>query len=166
MDSTKEIKQKLLTKFKKPLKILAYLLLLLITLQIVVVILFYIFKDDISKKLLLSLNEIQKGEITLEDISFEPFAQFPSISIGINNVVYFEDKKTDRDSIEKPIGTLNVIYVALDVVDLIGGRINVSKVKIEGGTFNFITYEDNTVNFFNALDILSIFIGVIKFHQF
>jgi len=131
VDSTKEIKQKLLQKFKKPLKILAYLLLLLITLQITVVILFYIFKDDISKKLLLSVNNMQKGELTLEDISFEPFAQFPSISIGINNVV----------------------YVALDVVDLIGGRINISKVKIEGGSFNLITYEDSTLNLFKALGL-------------
>jgi AsmA protein len=139
--------------FKTLFKISALLALFFIVLIIIAATLFYLFKDDISKKLLLSLNEIQKGEIILEDISFEPFAQFPSISIGINNIIYFENKEKDRDSLEKPIGKLDVIYVAFDVVELIGGRINISKVSIDGGIFNFITYKDSTVNLFNAFGV-------------
>ncbi len=111
----------------------------------------YIFKDDISKKLLLSLNDIQKGEITLEDISFSPFAQFPSISIRLNNLVYYEHQINDRDTTEIPIGEFNEIYAAINVLDLIGGRINVSEVIIDGGTLNFVTYKDSSVNLFNAL---------------
>ena len=36
-------------------------------------------------------------------------------------------------------------------MDLIGGKINVSEVTIDGGTLNFVTYKDSSVNLFNAL---------------
>jgi AsmA-like C-terminal region len=147
----KEKKIKSPSFLRKLFKVLSYFFIVWILILIVIAALFYIFKDDISKKLLLSLNDIQNGEISLEDISFSPFSQFPSISIGINDVIYFENKKEDRDSLEKPIVTLDVIYVAFDVIDLIGGRINVSKITIDGGTLNFVTYKDSTVNLFKAL---------------
>ncbi|GMR24834.1 MAG: hypothetical protein BMS9Abin39_0103 [Ignavibacteria bacterium] len=149
MTADKKIKSR--SFLRKLFKVLSYFFIAWVIILFVAAALFYIFKDDISKKLLLSLNNIQKGEITLEDISFSPFSQFPSISIGINNIVYFENKKENRYSLEKPIGTIDVIYVAFDVIDLIGGKINVSKVTIDGGTLNFITYKDSTVNLFNAL---------------
>jgi len=49
--------------------------------------LFYIYKDDISRAILRRVNDVQKGELSIENISFSPFAQFPSISLKLNNVL-------------------------------------------------------------------------------
>jgi AsmA protein len=49
------------------------------------------------------------------------------------------------------IASIDEIYVAIDVVDLIGGKINVPAIIIEGGRFNIITYADSSINLFNAL---------------
>ncbi len=138
---------------KRIIKTLFYLLAAWIILLIVAAGLFYIYKDDISKKLLLSFNAMQRGEISLGEISFKPFVQFPDISIGINNVIYYENKTGNRYISEKPIAEIDVVYASLNIIDLIKGRINISKVKIEGGTLNFVTYKDSSVNIFNALGL-------------
>ncbi|MGB5850553.1 MAG: hypothetical protein WBH40_18840, partial [Ignavibacteriaceae bacterium] len=63
---------------------------------------------------------------------------------------YYEHPINKRDSIEIPIGEINEIYAAINILDLIGGKINVSKVKIIGGTIRMITYADSSVNLFRA----------------
>lgn len=138
---------------RKMLKVALYSFIAWVIILIIVTVMFYIFKDEISKKVLLSLNDIQKGEITLEDISFSPFAQFPSISLRLNNIVYYEHPINKRDTTEILIGKFNEIYAAINVMDLIGGRINVSEVTIDGGTLNIVTYKDSSVNLFNALGL-------------
>jgi AsmA protein len=151
MIEKKKIKPK--AYFKKLLIVALYFLIAWVLILLIATIILYINKDDISRKLLLSLNGIQEGEITLEDISFKPFAQFPSVSIGINNIVYYEHPVNKRDTTELPIGKFNEIYAAINILDLIGGKINVSEVTIDGGTLNFVTYKDSSVNLFNALGI-------------
>jgi len=136
---------------RKMLKVLLYSFIAWVLILIIATVMLYIFKDDISKELLLSLNDIQKGEITLEDISFSPFAQFPSISLRLKNIVYYEHRINKRDTTEIPIGEFNEIYAAINIMDLIGGRINVSEVTIDGGTLNIVTYKDSSINLFNAL---------------
>ena len=148
-----EEKKKSRTFLRKLLKVVLYSLIAWVLILILATVVLYIFKDDISKKLLLSLNDIQKGEITLEDISFSPFAHFPSISLRLNNLVYYEHTFNNRDTTEIPIGKFNEIYAAINILDLIGGKINVSEVTIDGGTLNFVTYKDSSVNLFNALGI-------------
>ncbi|MGB5895723.1 MAG: hypothetical protein WBG58_16215, partial [Ignavibacteriaceae bacterium] len=148
MAEQKKIKSR--SFFRKFLKVLLFSFIAWIMFLIIATAVFYIFKDDISKKLLLSLNEVQNGEITLEDISFEPFAQFPSVSIGINNIVYYEHPIIKRDSIELPIGEINEIYAAINILDLIGGKVNVSKVTIISGAVRIVTYADSSVNLSNA----------------
>ena len=138
---------------RKLLKVVLYSFIAWVLILILATVVLYIFKDDISKKLLLSLNDIQNGEITLEDISFSPFSHFPSISIQLNNLVYYEHTINNRDTTEIPIGKFNEIYAAINILDLIGGKINVSEVTIDGGTLNFVTYKDSSVNLFNALGI-------------
>lgn len=151
MAAEKKIKSQ--SFLRKLLKVFLYFFVTWVIILVAAAALFYIFKDDISKKLLLSLNDIQKGEITLEDISFSPFAHFPSISIRLNNIVYYEHPINKRDTTEIPIGEFDEIYAAINFMDLIGGKINISKVTIDGGTLNFVTYKDSSVNLFNALGL-------------
>jgi len=138
---------------RKLLKVLLYSFIAWVLILIIATAMLYIFKDDISKKLLLSLNDIQNGEITLEDISFSLSAQFPSISLRLNNTDYYEHPIYKMDTTEIPLREFHEIYAAINILDLIGGRINVSKITIDGGTLNFVTYKDCIVNLFNVLSL-------------
>jgi len=146
-------KIKSISPFKKIFKILSYLGLVFIILFAAALLLFYLYKDDISKKLLLSLNEVQNGEITVENISLTPFAQFPSISISLENTTYFENPLSDSGDVEMPICEFENIYIAFDLLELLNGNINLSKITIDGGKFNLVTYPDSSINLFNSLGL-------------
>ncbi len=67
-------------------------------------------------------------------------------------MVYYEHQINEkRYKLKYQLEKFNEIYAAINFVDLIGGRINVSEVIIDGGTLNFVTYKDSSVNLFNAL---------------
>jgi hypothetical protein len=120
-------------------------------LLIIIPILFYIFKDDISRFVLTKVAELQNGEITFQNVSFSPFVQFPNVSVRLDSLYYYEHPRDSTNLDELPIAAIEEIYIAVDVVDLIGGKINVPKITIDGGKFNIVTYPDSSVNLFNAL---------------
>ena len=137
--------------FRKIRKILTYLILTVIILLLSAFIYFSINKDEISRDLLLKLNEIQNGEIAFETIALAPFAQFPEISLSLGNVSYFENYKVSGNSKEKPICELENIYFSFNLIDLFSGNINVSKITIKSGYLRILTYPDSSVNFINAI---------------
>lgn len=121
------------------------------SLLLVLSILFRIYKDDIAKTILLRVNNVQPGELTFDDIAFNPFTQFPSISIELNEVDYFERKNKERVSDNNPIVSLEKIFLAFDIINLVKGNLDVSKVLLENGKINLKTYADSTFNLLNAI---------------
>lgn len=137
-------------------RLLKYLLTLVVIFVLLVstaFILFSIYKDDISKTLILKINDMQRGEITLEDISLTPFKYFPDISLQLERVNYYKDKAPARPDTIKPIISLNSIYIALDILDLISGRFNINELSIQRGTINIISQEDGSINIISALGL-------------
>jgi hypothetical protein len=137
--------------FRKIRKILTYLILTIFILLSSVFIYFLINKDEISRDLLLKLNEIQNGEITFESIALTPFAHFPEISLSLGNVSYFEIYEESGNSKEKPICELENIYLAFNLIDLLSGNINVSKITLKSGRLRILTYPDSSINLINAI---------------
>ena len=104
-----------------PRKILRYFLSAILVLLILfssALLLFSIYKDDIARKLVLALNERQKGEITLNEISLNPFKYFPDVSLQLEGVKYYREKAPVRSDSVNPIIDLKDIYFALDIIDL------------------------------------------------
>jgi hypothetical protein len=137
--------------YKTIVKIVSALLSLFVAILLLAFIIFFIFKNDISRAILEKVSDLQQGELTFRNISLSPFAHFPSVSIKLDSLSYYEHT---RDSINKdniPIASFEEIYVAFNVIDLIGGKINVPEITIEGGNVNIITYADSSTNLFNAL---------------
>ena len=129
--------------------------LLLLLLSIVLTILIASHKNEITKTVLLSFNERQKGEFTLDDVRFTPFRQFPDISINLKNLTYFEKKSLNRKPEELPIARIDNFYLGLDLIDLIRGNLNISKLLVDGGELIIVTYPDSSVNLLNALGIIN-----------
>ena len=122
-----------------------------VTLLLIITLLFNYYKDDIAKEVLLSVNKIQKGELTFDDISFNPFVHFPNVSLSLNSITYYEFPATQRVTDSIPIIELDNIYIAFDVFDLIVGNISVSDVMLKNGSLRLITVADGSLNIINAI---------------
>ena len=110
-------------------------------------------KNEITRAVLLSLNDMQSGEFTLENVEFTPFKQFPNISVNLKNLTYFETKSADRKSDEQPVARIKNFYLGLDVIKLINGKLNIRKLLIDGGELTVVTYTDSSINLLNAFGI-------------
>lgn len=110
----------------------------------------YLNKEDLSRNLLDVLNKSQNGEVTVEKISLELFEQFPSFSIGLGNVTYYENSSLNRNNNEEPFCQLNNVYLSFNLLDLLDGKINISKITLKDGYFRVVTYQDSTSNLLNA----------------
>ena len=136
--------------FKKIAKIFLYLFLSIIILITLLNIYFYINKDELSRDLILKVNNLQSGEVNVGYVSLAPFERFPEISLNLENVVYFENPKEKRDKTELPFCKLDNIYLSFHLMDLLKGNINVSKITLSDGYFKGITYKDSTTNLSRA----------------
>ena len=148
--------------YRRLIRILLYTLLSLAILLIVTTGFIYFYKDQIAEKILLVANDNQNGEIRFSDISFNPFVQFPSVSIQLNDFSYFEQFKDSLNNnfragvdslstLRMPIAEFQYLYAAVDILDLIKGNIDISKVMLKNGAINVIKYPDSTFNFSNAI---------------
>ncbi|UCH66436.1 MAG: hypothetical protein JSW63_04725, partial [Ignavibacterium sp.] len=132
-------------------RIILWLVSFVVALFILFPILFYIFKDDITKFIIAKVGELQNGEITFSDVSFSPLAHFPNVSLKLDSLYYYEHPRDSTNLDAIPIASIEEIYVAIDIIDLISGKFNVPEVTIAGGKFNIVTYPDSSINLFNAL---------------
>jgi len=133
---------------------LAWLLSGIVLLLFIASLVFYIYRDQIGRKVILKLNDIQKGEISFAELSFNPFIHFPNISVGLQNLYYTNSQQYDSIMEKDTIAFLAKLYVAIDVVDLIGGQINVSKITMTNGSIFLKRYPDSTLNLFLALGMV------------
>ena len=132
-------------------RIVLIIVAIVIALLLILTGLFYFYKDDIGRNILLRVNNVQPGELAFDDIAFNPFAHLPNISIELNDVDYFEHKNEERGTDTLAIIKLEKLYVAFDVIDLLKGDVIVSQIILKNGKVNLITYSDSTFNLTNAI---------------
>lgn len=140
-------------------KILRYLLSAVLTVLILLSLAFLIFsiyKDDIARQLVMALNERQSGEITLKEISLKPFKYFPDVSLQLEDVEYYREKSAVRPDSVQPIISLSEIYFALDILDLLKGRLNVKDLSLHAGRINLIQTKEGTINIADALGLTDV----------
>jgi len=113
-------------------------------------VLFSINKDKISSKIILATNNYAQGDIQFNDIQFNPYVQFPKISLSLNDVKYFENDTLLNKS-NLPICSLRYIHIAIDILDLFRKKITISKILLENGEFNIVNYSDTASNIKNAI---------------
>jgi AsmA protein len=117
---------------------------------VVIAIILFSNKNEITRSIILSFNNMQNGDFSFEDVELTPFKQFPDISINLVNLTYFETKSADRKPDEQSIAKINNFYLGLDVIDLLNGKLNIGKLLIVGGELTVVTYADSSINLLNA----------------
>jgi AsmA protein len=128
---------------------------LLILFFSILFILFLVYKDDISKTLLLSVNQKINGEITFSDLSFTPFRHFPNASLKLSDLSLKESKDSSANAGKLPVFNIREAYVSINIVDLFSSHIKASSFTIEGGNLNIVVYPDSVTNLEKALRMKS-----------
>lgn len=97
---------------------------------------------EITQNALAKINEEFVGFLTIEDSYISPFSNFPYISIDLKNIKFFESKETDS----KPIYLAEDFYLGFNIWDILNGKYNVKKLKINNGHLDLIQYENGDIN--------------------
>ncbi len=150
MDTSKTKKQKSL--FKILLISFFSLAALLILFFSVLFILFLVYKDDISKTFLLTVNQKINGKVSFSDISFTPFKHFPNAALKFYDLSLQESKDSVLNLNKPPVFDIGEAYISVNIIDLFSSRINVSDITIEDGIVNVIAYPDSITNLAMAIN--------------
>jgi AsmA-like C-terminal region len=99
-------------------------------------------QGEITKHLLETLNKDMNGSIAVGGSHVAPFANFPYISVDLEQVRLYATKKT----YEKPVCEMRDMYVGFDLWSVLGTGFEVKSIKLSGGHINLIQYKDGTFN--------------------
>jgi len=138
--------------FYKKKKFWKRLIISLITLPILlfttVVVIVYTKQDAIVKELITKANADFKGAIRIENSHVSPFANFPYISIDLEDLEIFEGKDT---KLNNRLLHLSDVYLGFNLMSLINGNYQIKSIKFKNGKIKLIQHKDGSFNIANAL---------------
>lgn len=108
----------------------------------------YFKQDKIVQEIIKTLNEDFVGKIAVKDSHLEPFAQFPDISIDLENLEIFEDKNETT----APIFQIKDTYVGFNIFDIISGNYSISSIKLKDGYIHAVQDSAGTINLVKAFE--------------
>jgi len=103
-------------------------------------------QDQIVQNFIKVMNEDFEGRITLTDSHISPFANFPYLSIDLENLVVYSDKS---DSATVVI-SIEDTYIGFDLWTLISGNFEIKSVKLSGGDINIVQDKNGELNIVKA----------------
>lgn len=122
------------------------ILLFLLGLVVVLILVFVLFKGRITEKALSVVNEKQPGTVQLANFRLRPLYQFPDISLQLQDLSYLQGNDSSKVTDTIPVMRMDDIYVSLNIVQLLKGNYEVSKVRFGEGEINYIVYGDSVSN--------------------
>ena len=138
--------------FRRLLRILILVFVGLLGIVLVFTGYLYLDRDNIGRRVLLYSNNLAPGELSFMDITFDPMRHFPDISLLLKEVDYYENPVDSRNQNEKAVCQIDRLYAALDIKELIKGKIKVSRISLRNGNIMLVRYPDSTLNLLNAFD--------------
>lgn len=103
-------------------------------------------EDKIYAYLLEEINKNQKGHLDIGRIDISPIQNFPYVSIGLHDVVFYEDKSKSGE----PIYEFGHVYTGFDIVSIVQGNYTVKKIKIKDGHVRLVLDENGELNLLRA----------------
>lgn len=137
---------------KKIAVILGGLWIIIFTAWLALSIVLYLKSDELGKYLILQINKIQSGEITVGNVRVSPIFQFPHFSIILNDVSYFEHKSDKRTADETPIVRIDNFFCGVQLTKLLKSEVNILAIKVNGGELDLVIYSDGSLNLIDAVE--------------
>jgi hypothetical protein len=114
----------------------------------VVIAIIYSKQDEIVQDLITKTNEDFVGTIRIKDSHIAPFANFPYISIDLENVEVFEGKSLKK---AQRIAHVKDLYVGFNLFNLLAGNYDIKSLRIKEGDLRIVQHKDGSFNLTNAL---------------
>jgi len=128
-------------KVKRILKIIFIIIILLITVGIGFTL---VFGEKIEGIILKKINNKLKSEISVSDISFSLFSNFPNACVHFNDILI----NSSDTSITDTLFYSSSGFIELNIIDLIKKDYSIRDMSFENSNLN-ITYNENGVSNFN-----------------
>jgi len=138
-------------RLKKTLRFLTWILAIITILLLLILGYLYLKRDNIRHALLSTINEVQSGELLIDDLDFSVFASFPDLAVVLRNARYYENKSDQHTAQDTAICKLERLSLGINLIDLLSGELRVSKIILENGLINALLYADSSFNFIHAL---------------
>ena len=104
-------------------------------------------QDEVVQHILSYANQHYKGKITLKGSHIAPFANFPYVSIDLEELKIYESK----DESLAPILDAHDAYLGFDLWTIVNGDYDLKSVYLSEGYTKVIQHKDGTFNIANAL---------------
>lgn len=104
-------------------------------------------QDGLIQSALTTLNEGFTGKFSLKDSHISPFANFPYVSIDLEDVEIYETKSDSSEALV----SIKDVYVGFDLISIINGQYEIHKIKLSDGFIKLIQHTDGSLNILNAL---------------
>jgi hypothetical protein len=101
----------------------------------------------IVQELLEWVNKNYKGEIVIKGSHISPFANFPYISIDLEDLLIYEEK----EQIHSPIVSVKDAYLGFDIWTIISGKYEIKSIKLSEGDLKLVQHTDGSFNLSRAL---------------
>jgi hypothetical protein len=134
--------------FKRVGRITASIIAILVLLFSAVIAVLYHKQEGIVNDLLDTANKDFTGLIVLDGSRISPFANFPYISIDLQNLRVFETKDQTAD----PVLQIGDVYIGFDIFNLISGDYQIKSIKLSKGSIHLVQYKDGAFNLLNAFN--------------
>ncbi|MEO1052973.1 MAG: AsmA-like C-terminal region-containing protein [Bacteroidota bacterium] len=107
----------------------------------------YFKQDDIVQEFITTVNEDFSGRLEIKDTHISPFANFPYISIDLEEVKIYEGKsKTSEVLLD-----IKDVYLGFDLITLLSGTVEIKSLKLQNGFVKLVQHKDGSFNISNAL---------------
>ncbi|MCX2743252.1 hypothetical protein OO013_05210 [Mangrovivirga sp. M17] len=128
-------------------KWIALFAILFIFIPIIGISVVYANQQQIVHEMVDYLNEDFQGKLEIEGSHISPFANFPYVSIDLENVKVYEGKEKDSPILLH----LEDTYIGFDIWSMMGGEYDIKAIRLEGGFIKLVQHVDGTFNIANAL---------------
>jgi len=108
----------------------------------------YAKQGQIVQQLIETLNTDFRGELEVRDSHVEPFANFPYISIDLEEVKVFETKE-DHSNV---IADISEVFLGFDLWTILGGKLNIDDIKLKDGNIDLVQHTNGQFNIEIALN--------------
>ncbi len=104
--------------------------------------------EAVVQELLKTVNADFKGEVQIKGSHISPFANFPYISIDLEELKIYETK-TKKD---KPIVNVKDLYLGFDLMTIMSGKMDIKLIKLRNGKINIIQDKNGELNLLKAFE--------------
>ncbi len=125
---------------------------------------FYLTDERLKEIIMPRLNEMAGREIQVERISYTLFRTFPSFGLVIEKLDVPDtenevdaggrDGFTAQASERRSLASVEELLLTVELIPLIRGNVNVSRLDVTKPVFNYVVYEDGRTNLDSLLDFM------------